>query len=158
MFQIATMSLMGIVRLLGRSRRRRRTRPAGDAGEDGAAEDRAEAFLEQLRVSLTLARLDAEREFVAELGKLVRSDHEVSLALLGGTQEEARSLSWLGSTSPVWSCLGLWEDPETRARLVVTGAYSRDGSPTPPSAACIRSRPSRPQRCCRPRPPAVPSW
>ncbi|MGK3981607.1 substrate-binding domain-containing protein [Sorangium sp. So ce136] len=123
-------NLMGIARLLERSRRRRRARPGG-AGDDEAAEDRAEAFLEQLRLSLSLARLDAEREFVAELGKLVRSDHEVSLALLGGTQEEARSLAWLDSTSAVWSCLGLWEDPETRARLVVTGAYSRDGSPTP---------------------------
>ncbi|WP_438028689.1 substrate-binding domain-containing protein [Sorangium sp. So ce233] len=124
-------SLMGIVRWLGRASRRRRARPAEGAADDGAAEDRVEEFLEQVRLSLMLARLDAERAFVAELGNLVRSDHEASLALLGGTHEASRSLSWLDSTSVIWSCLGLREDPETRAHLVIAGAYSRDGSPTP---------------------------
>ncbi|WP_438019482.1 substrate-binding domain-containing protein [Sorangium sp. So ce315] len=122
-------SLMGIVRLLGRAFKRRRARQG--AIEDGAAEERVEEFLERLRLSLALARLDAEREFVAELGEVVRSEHEVSLALLGGTQEESRSLSWLDSTSTIWGCLGLWEDAATRDRLVIVGAYSREGSPTP---------------------------
>ncbi|WP_437691889.1 substrate-binding domain-containing protein [Sorangium sp. So ce176] len=126
-------SLMGMVRWLGRASRRRRARPA----DDGAAEERVEEFLERLRLSLMMARLDAEREFVAELEQLVRSDHEVSLALLGGTHEASRSLSWLDSTSVVWSCLGLWEDPESRARLVIAGAYSRDGSPTPPIGSVV---------------------
>ncbi|MGK3995445.1 substrate-binding domain-containing protein [Sorangium sp. So ce1024] len=122
-------SLMGIVRLLGRAFARRRARRG--EGIDAAAEERVEEFLEQVRLSLMLARLDAEREFVGELGAVVRADHEVSLALLGGTHEELRSLSWLDATPTIWSCLGLWEDPATRERLVVAGAYSRDGSPTP---------------------------
>ncbi|KYG05812.1 LacI family transcriptional regulator [Sorangium cellulosum] len=121
-------SLMGIARLLGRHRRPR----AGWTAEAAeSAEARVEEFLERLRLSLTLARIDAERQFVEELGVVVRSDHEVSLALLGGTQEESRSLSWLDSTTAVWGCLGLWEDPMIRERLVVTGAYSREGTPTP---------------------------
>ncbi|WP_437970187.1 substrate-binding domain-containing protein [Sorangium sp. So ce260] len=125
-------SLMGIVRLLSRSRWRR-ARPGAEAAE--SAEARADEFLERLRLSLTMARIEAERQFVEELGVLVRSDHEVSLALLSGTQEESRSLSWLDSTSAVWGCLGLWEDPMTHERLVVAGAYSRDGNPTPPLGA-----------------------
>ncbi|WP_437638754.1 substrate-binding domain-containing protein [Sorangium sp. So ce854] len=132
-------SLMGIVRLLGRAFRRRRARRG--EGVDGAAEDRVEdrveEFLEQVRLSLMLARLDAEREFVGALGEVVRSDHEVSLALLGGTHEELRSLSWLDATSTIWSCLGLWEDPATRDRLVIAGTYSRDGSPTPPIGSVV---------------------
>ncbi|WP_437535224.1 substrate-binding domain-containing protein [Sorangium sp. So ce726] len=130
-------SLMGVVRLLGRSGKRRRARLDREAAE--SAEQRAEEFQERLRLSLMLARVETERQFVDELGALMRSDHEVSLALLGGTQEESRSLSWLDSTAAVWGCLALWEDPTTRARLVIEGAYSRDGSPTPPlGAACAR--------------------
>ncbi|WP_437736512.1 substrate-binding domain-containing protein [Sorangium sp. So ce1335] len=128
-------SLMGIVRLLGRAFRRRRARRG--EGVDGAAEDRVEEFLEQVRLSLMLARLDAERAFVGELGQVVRSDHEVSLALLGGSHDELRSLSWLDATSTMWSCLGLWEDPATRERLVIVGTYSRDGSPTPPLGSVV---------------------
>ncbi|WP_437290225.1 substrate-binding domain-containing protein [Sorangium sp. So ce406] len=130
-------SLMGMVRWLGRASRRRRARTAEGAADDGAAEERVDEFLERLRLSLMLARLDAEREFVAQLGELVRSDHEVSLTLLGGTHDASRSLSWLDSTTVVWSCLGLWEDPETRARLVIAGGYSRDGSPTPPIGGVV---------------------
>lgn len=130
-------SLMGVVRLLGRSGKRRRARLDREAAE--SAEERAEEFQERLRLSLMLARVETERQFVDELGALTRSDHEVSLALLGGTQEESRSLSWLDSTAAVWGCLALWEDPTTRARLVIAGAYSRDGSPTPPlGALCAR--------------------
>ncbi|XXX80365.1 substrate-binding domain-containing protein [Sorangium sp. So ce134] len=123
-------SLMGVARLLSRARGRRGRRSTGAEAAE-SAEARVEEFVERLRLSLTLARIEAERQFVEDLGVLVRSDHEVSLALLSGTQEESRSLSWLDSTTAVWGCLGLWEDPATRARLVVTGAYSREGSPTP---------------------------
>jgi DNA-binding LacI/PurR family transcriptional regulator/anti-anti-sigma regulatory factor len=126
-------SLMGVVRLLGRLGKRRRARLDTEAAE--SAEARAEEFQERLRLSLTLARVEAERQFVGELGALMRSDHEVSLALLGSTQEESRSLSWLDSTAAVWGCLALWEDRTTRARLVIAGVYSRDGSPTPPLGA-----------------------
>ncbi|WP_437745818.1 substrate-binding domain-containing protein [Sorangium sp. So ce1504] len=130
-------SLMGIARLLGRSGKRRRARLDREAAE--SAEERAEEFQERLRLSLMLARVETERQFVDELGALTRSDHEVSLALLGGTQEDSRSLSWLDSTAAVWGCLALWEDPATRARLVIAGAYSRDGSPTPSlGAVCAR--------------------
>ncbi len=55
----------------------------------------------------------------------------MSFALLGGTQQEYRSLSWLETTTMVWGCLALWNDPVERTGLIVAGAYSRDGSPVP---------------------------
>ncbi|WP_437674029.1 substrate-binding domain-containing protein [Sorangium sp. So ce131] len=119
-------TLLAIVRVLARSPERRRAPP------DAAAGGRLEEFLELSRIAIARARLDAETHHVHQLGVLARTNYDVSFALLGGTQEEARSLGWLATTTATWSCLGLWEDPETRARLVVAGAYSRDGSPTPP--------------------------
>jgi anti-anti-sigma regulatory factor len=118
-------TLMALVRLLRRSHERRRERLGGGA----ASAQRVEAFLDGAHLSIARARLSVEAEFVAQLGMLVRSNHDVGLALLSGSQQESLSLSWLAKTSAIWACLALWEDAKT---LVVAGAYSRDGSATPP--------------------------
>jgi anti-anti-sigma regulatory factor len=91
-----------------------------------------DAFLELVRLAITRARLEAESQYVRQLGVLARTNYDVSLALLGGTQQATRSLSWLETTTVIWGCLALWDDPTARSRLVVAGAYSRDGTPTPP--------------------------
>ncbi|WP_437527232.1 substrate-binding domain-containing protein [Sorangium sp. So ce726] len=114
-------TLMAIVRLLRRSHERR--------GGDAASARRVEAFLDSAHLSIARARLSVEAGFVAQLGMLVRSNHDVGLALVSGSQQESLSLSWLAKTSAIWACLALREDAKT---LVVAGAYSRDGSATPP--------------------------
>ncbi|WP_437307185.1 substrate-binding domain-containing protein [Sorangium sp. So ce388] len=114
-------TLMALVRLLRRSHER--------LGGDAASAQRVEAFLDSARLSLARARLNVEADAVAQLGYLVRSNYEVGLALLSGSQQESLSLSWLAKTSAFWGCLALREDATT---LVVAGAYSRDGSATPP--------------------------
>jgi DNA-binding LacI/PurR family transcriptional regulator/anti-anti-sigma regulatory factor len=124
-------TLMALVRLLRRSHERRRERLGGDA----ASAQRVEAFLDGAHLSIARARLSVEAEFVAQLGMLVRSNHDVGLALLSGSQRESMSLSWLAKTSAIWACLALWEDAKT---LVVAGAYGRDGSATPPIGSCHR--------------------
>ncbi|WP_437480013.1 substrate-binding domain-containing protein [Sorangium sp. So ce1014] len=116
---------MAIVRLLRRSHERRRERLGGDA----ASAQRVEAFLDSAHLSLARARLNVETDAVTQLGKLVRSNYDVGLALLSGSQQESLSLSWLAKTAALWGCLALREDATT---LVVAGAYSRDGSATPP--------------------------
>ncbi|WP_437904966.1 substrate-binding domain-containing protein [Sorangium sp. So ce327] len=118
-------TLMAIVRLLRRSHERRRERLGGDA----ASAQRVESFLDGAHLSIARARLSVEAEFVAQLGMLVRSNHDVGLALVSASQEESMSLSWLAKTSATWACLALREDAKT---LVVAGAFSRDGSATPP--------------------------
>ncbi|WP_437484472.1 substrate-binding domain-containing protein [Sorangium sp. So ce1014] len=118
-------TLLAAVRLLGQLHERR------GAPLDAAARRRVEAFLELARLAIARARIEAETQYVQQLGVLARTNHDVSFALLGGTQQASRSLSWLETTTAVWSCLALWEDPAARTDLVVAGAYSRDGSPTP---------------------------
>ncbi|WP_437967447.1 substrate-binding domain-containing protein [Sorangium sp. So ce260] len=126
-------TLLAAVRLLGQ-RHERRGMPL-----DAAAARRVEAFLEMSRLALARARIEAETRYVQQLGVLARTNYDVSFALLGGTQQASRSLSWLETTTAVWSCLALWEDPAARAELVVAGAYSRDGSPTPPIGSRCRA-------------------
>ncbi|WP_437575174.1 substrate-binding domain-containing protein [Sorangium sp. So ce887] len=116
---------MAIVRLLRRFHERRRERLGGDA----ASAQRVEAFLDSAHLSLARARLNVETDAVTQLGRLVRSNYDVGLALLSGSQQESLSLSWLAKTAAIWGCLALREDATT---LVVAGAYSRDGSATPP--------------------------
>ncbi|WP_437957942.1 substrate-binding domain-containing protein [Sorangium sp. So ce119] len=126
-------TLMAALRLLGQLPERR------GAPLDAAARRRVEAFLERSRLAIARARLEAETQVVHQLGVLARINHDVSFALLGGTCQEPRSLAWLEATPVAWGCLALWEDPATRERLVVAGAYSRDGSPTPPiGSRCAR--------------------
>ncbi|WP_437588594.1 substrate-binding domain-containing protein [Sorangium sp. So ce1000] len=117
-------TLMAMVRLLRRSHERRRARLGGDA----ASARRVEAFLDSAHLSIARARLSVEAEFVAQLGMLVRSNHDVGLALFSGSHQESLSLSWLAKTNALWACLALREDATT---LVVAGAYSRDGGATP---------------------------
>ncbi|WP_437906016.1 substrate-binding domain-containing protein [Sorangium sp. So ce327] len=105
---------------------------------DAAASRRVQDFVELARLASARARLDAETHSVHQLGVLARTNYDVSFALLGGTQQEYRSLSWLGTTTMVWGCLALWDDPAERAELVVAGAYSRDGSPVPPNGSRYR--------------------
>ncbi|WP_437677738.1 substrate-binding domain-containing protein [Sorangium sp. So ce131] len=119
-------TLMAMVRLLGQAYERR------GAAVDAAARRRVDDFLELSRLALARLRVEVESKHVHQLGLLARTNYDVSFALLGGTQQETRSLSWLQPTTVVWGCLALWEDPTTRASLAVAGAYSRDGSPTPP--------------------------
>ncbi|WP_437608991.1 substrate-binding domain-containing protein [Sorangium sp. So ce834] len=119
-------TLLAAIRLLGQLHERR------DAPLDAAARRRVDAYLELARLAMARARLEAETHVVQTLGVLARTNYDVSFALLGGTQQASRSLSWLATTTVVWGSLALWEDPEARAGLVVAGAYSRDGSPTPP--------------------------
>ncbi|WP_433932188.1 substrate-binding domain-containing protein [Sorangium cellulosum] len=126
-------TLLATARLLGQLPERR------GAPLDAAARRRVEDFLELLRLAIARARLEAETQYVHQLGVLARTNHDVSFALLGGTRQEYRSLAWLETTTAVWGCLALWEDPATRERLVVAGAYSRDGSPVPPDGSrCAR--------------------
>ncbi|WP_373372295.1 substrate-binding domain-containing protein [Sorangium atrum] len=124
-------TLMAIVRVLRRAHERRRERLGGDA----ASAQRVEAFLDSAHLSIARARLSVEAEFVAQLGMLVRSNHDVGLALFSGSQEESLSLSWLAKTKAGWACLALREDAST---LVVAGAYSRDGDATPPIGSRYR--------------------
>ncbi|KYF75010.1 LacI family transcriptional regulator [Sorangium cellulosum] len=119
-------TLMAMVRLLCQSHERR------GAPVDAAARRRVDDFLALSCLAVARLRLEAETHHVHQLGALARINHDVSFALLGGTQQESRSLAWLETTPVVWSSLALWDDPETRASLVFAGAYSRDGSPTPP--------------------------
>ncbi|XYH98542.1 substrate-binding domain-containing protein [Sorangium sp. So ce1128] len=114
-------TLMALVRLLRRSHER--------LGGDAASAQRVEAFLDSARLAIARARLNVEADSVAQLGRLVRSNYEVGLALLSGTQQESLSLSWLAKTTALWGCFALQEDATT---LVVAGAYSRDGTATPP--------------------------
>ncbi|WP_437278642.1 substrate-binding domain-containing protein [Sorangium sp. So ce375] len=102
---------------------------------DAAARRRAQDFVELARLASARARLDAETHAVHQLGVLARTNYDVSFALLGGTQQEYRSLSWLETTTMVWGCLALWDDPAERTGLVVVGAYSRDGSAVPPNGS-----------------------
>ncbi|WP_434044626.1 MULTISPECIES: substrate-binding domain-containing protein [Sorangium] len=126
-------TLLATARLLGQLPERR------GAPLDAAARRRVEDFLELLRLAIARARLEAETQHVHQLGVLARTNHDVSYALLGGTRQEYRSLAWLEATPVVWGCLALWEDPASRERLVVAGAYSRDGSPAPPDGIrCAR--------------------
>ncbi|WP_437957941.1 substrate-binding domain-containing protein [Sorangium sp. So ce119] len=126
-------TLLATARLLAQLPERR------GAPLDAAARRRVEDFLELLRLAIARARLEAETQHVHQLGVLARTNHDVSFALLGGTRQEYRSLAWLETTTAVWGCLALWEDPATRERLVVAGAYSRDGSPVPPDGSrCAR--------------------
>ncbi|XXU86371.1 substrate-binding domain-containing protein [Sorangium sp. So ce1099] len=120
-------TLMALVRLLRRSHDR--------LGGDAASAPRVEAFLDSARLSLARARLNVEADSVAQLGMLVRSNYEVGLALLSGSQQESLSLSWLAKTTAIWGCFALREDATT---LVVAGAYSRDGSATPPIGSRYR--------------------
>lgn len=124
-------TLMAIVRMLRRSHERRRERLGGDA----ASAHRVEAFLDSAYLSIARARLRVETDALSQLGMLVRSNHEVGLALLSGLQRESLSLSWLAKTTAIWSCLALREDATT---LVVAGAYSRDGGATPPIGSRYR--------------------
>ncbi|CAN99104.1 MULTISPECIES: substrate-binding domain-containing protein [Sorangium] len=119
-------TLLATIRLLGQFHERR------GASLDDTARRRVDAFLELVRLAIARARLEAESQYVRQLGVLARTNYDVSFALLGGTQQATRSLSWLETTTVVWGCLALWDDPQARSRLVVAGAYSRDGSPTPP--------------------------
>ncbi|WP_438026109.1 substrate-binding domain-containing protein [Sorangium sp. So ce233] len=126
-------TLLATARLLGQLPERR------GAPLDAAARRRVEDFLELLRLAIARARLEAETQHVHQLGVLARTNHDVSFALLGGTRQQYRSLAWLEATPVVWGCLALWEDPAARERLVVAGAYSRDGSPVPPDGSrCAR--------------------
>ncbi|WP_044986586.1 substrate-binding domain-containing protein [Sorangium cellulosum] len=118
-------TLMAIVRLLRRSYERRRERLGGDA----ASAQRVAAFLDSAHLSIARARLTVETDAVAQLGMLVRSNYEVGLSLLSGSQQDSLSLSWLAKTTALWGCLALREDATT---LVIAGAYSRDGGATPP--------------------------
>ncbi|WP_437608967.1 substrate-binding domain-containing protein [Sorangium sp. So ce834] len=122
-------ALLATARLLGQLPERR------GAPLDAAARRRMEDFLELARLAIARARLAAETQYVHQLGVLARTNYEVSFTLLGGTQQEYRSLSWLETTTVVWGCLALWEDPAARAELVIAGAYSRDGSPVPPDGS-----------------------
>ncbi|XXY36730.1 substrate-binding domain-containing protein [Sorangium sp. So ce260] len=124
-------TLMALVRLLRRHHERRRARLGGDA----ASTHRVDAFLDSVHLSIARARLSVEADAVAQLGMLVRSNYEVGLALLSGSQQESLSLSWLAKTAAIWGCLALREDATT---LVVAGAYSRDGSATPPVGSRYR--------------------
>lgn len=124
-------TLIAIVRLLRRSHEQRRERLGGDA----ASAQRVEAFLDSAHHAIARARLNVETDAVTQLGMLVRSNYEVGLALLSGSQQESLSLSWLAKTTAIWSCLALREDATT---LVVAGAYSRDGSATPPIGSRYR--------------------
>ncbi|WP_437733545.1 substrate-binding domain-containing protein [Sorangium sp. So ce1335] len=114
-------TLMAMVRLLRRSHER--------LGGDAASARRVEAFLDSARLAIARARLNVETGALAQLGMLVRSNYEVGLALLSGSQQESLSLSWLARTAADWGCFALREDATT---LVVAGAYSRDGGATPP--------------------------
>ncbi|WP_437967446.1 substrate-binding domain-containing protein [Sorangium sp. So ce260] len=125
-------ALLATARLLGQLPERR------GMPLDAAARRRVEDFLELARLAIARVRLEAETRYVHQLGVLARTNYEVSFALLGGTEQEYRSLSWLETTTVVWSCLALWEDPAARADLVVAGAYSRDGSPVPPDGSRCR--------------------
>ncbi|XXX76820.1 substrate-binding domain-containing protein [Sorangium sp. So ce134] len=125
-------ALLATARLLGQFPERHQ------APLDAAARRRVEDFLELARLAIARARLAAETQHVHQLGVLARTNYEVSFTLLGGTQQEYRSLSWLETTTVVWGCLALWEDPAARADLVVAGAYSRDGSPVPPDGSRCR--------------------
>ncbi|WP_437886334.1 substrate-binding domain-containing protein [Sorangium sp. So ce307] len=113
-------TLMALVRLLRRSHAR--------LGGDAASAERVEAFLDSARLAIARSRLHVETDALAQVGLLVRSNYEVGLALLSGSQQESLSLSWLAKTPALWGCLALREDATT---LVVAGAYSRDGSATP---------------------------
>ncbi|AUX45344.1 LacI family transcriptional regulator [Sorangium cellulosum] len=126
-------TLQATLRLLGRLRDGDRARRARllEGASAIAAEARIDVFLERARLAISRARLEAERESTRQLGLLVKTNHDVGLTLLGGDQRAARSLAWLEMTSVVWSCLGLWEDPESRTRLVISGVYRRDGGPAP---------------------------
>ncbi|XXU53844.1 substrate-binding domain-containing protein [Sorangium sp. So ce1078] len=124
-------TLMALVRLLRRHHERRRELLGGDA----ASAHRVDAFLDSVHLSIARARLSVEADAVAQLGMLVRSNYEVGLALLSGSQQESLSLSWLAKTAAMWGCLALREDATT---LVVAGAYSRDGSATPPLGSRYR--------------------
>ncbi|WP_437484470.1 substrate-binding domain-containing protein [Sorangium sp. So ce1014] len=125
-------ALLATARLLGQLPERRR------APLDAAARRRVDDFLELARLAIARARLEAETRYLHQLGVLARTNYEVSFALLGGTEQEYRSLSWLETTTVVWGCLALWEDPAARSDLVVAGAYSRDGSPVPPDGSRCR--------------------
>ncbi|WP_044987181.1 substrate-binding domain-containing protein [Sorangium cellulosum] len=125
-------ALLATARLLGQLPERRR------APLDAAARRRVDDFLELARLAIARARLAAETQNVHQLGVLARTNYEVSFALLGGTQQEYRSLSWLETTTVVWGCLALWDDPAARAELVIAGAYSRDGGPVPPDGSRCR--------------------
>ncbi|WP_437876527.1 substrate-binding domain-containing protein [Sorangium sp. So ce513] len=126
-------TLMATVRLLAQHPERR------GAPLDAAARRRVDDFLDLARLAIARARLGAETQHVHQLGVLARTNHDVSFALLGGTRQEYRSLAWLETTTVVWGCLALWEDPAARDHLVVAGAYSRDGSPVPPDGSrCAR--------------------
>jgi anti-anti-sigma regulatory factor len=124
-------TLMAIVRLLRRSDEQRRERLGGDP----ASARRVEAFLEGAQLSIARARLSVEADSVAQLGMLARSNYDVGLALLSGSQEESLSLSWLARTTATWGCLALREDART---LVLAGIYDRDGSATPPIGSRYR--------------------
>ncbi|WP_338091884.1 substrate-binding domain-containing protein [Sorangium cellulosum] len=119
-------TLLAMVRLLGQAHE-----PRG-AAVDAAIRRRGDDFLELSRLAIARLRVGVESQHVHQLGLLARTNYDVSFALLGGTQQESRSLAWLQPTTVVWGCLALWEDPTARASLVIAGAYSRDGSPTPP--------------------------
>ncbi|WP_438017281.1 substrate-binding domain-containing protein [Sorangium sp. So ce315] len=126
-------TLMATARLLGQAAER------CGAPLDAAARRRVDDFLELARLAIARARLGAETQHVHQLGVLARTNHDVSFALLGGTRQEYRSLAWLETTTVVWGCLALWEDPAARDHLVVAGAYSRDGSPIPADGSrCAR--------------------
>ncbi|WP_437684133.1 substrate-binding domain-containing protein [Sorangium sp. So ce131] len=129
-------TLQATLRLLGRLRDRDGARRVRQESAD-VVEARVDVFLERARLAISRARLEAERESTRQLGLLVETNHDVSLTLLGGDHRAARSLTWLEVTPVVWSCLGLWEDPESRARLVISGVYRRGGGPSPaPGGRC----------------------
>lgn len=60
----------------------------------------------------------------------LREQYEVSMDLLLGDIDKARSLSWLARTSARAGCLGLW-GPDTSGEdrtITIAGAFERDGS------------------------------
>ena len=88
-------------------------------------------LLRQMRLEQVRARVAYEVELKQVLSDQVQMNYAVSMALLRGSGDAARSLAWLEHTPVTWGGLGLW-DSSPRAGtegLTIAGVYDRDGRP-----------------------------
>jgi diguanylate cyclase (GGDEF)-like protein/PAS domain S-box-containing protein len=113
------------------------TRQLAARPADLAAHADTKAFLDSARRSLTLACLAQGRAQLYYIENSVKSNHTISMSLLGAEMTTASSLAWLAETGVTGGCLSLWAESPLgeSATLILAGHYDRAGHLSPPCAS-----------------------
>jgi diguanylate cyclase (GGDEF)-like protein/PAS domain S-box-containing protein len=93
-----------------------------------------EATITEMLVELSRSLAQRESTASTALHVQMRREHQLSMALVGGSMGDPRSLGWLDNTAARAGCLGLWsadreEGGDRQHLLTLSGAYTREAPP-----------------------------